>query len=64
MADKSEQSKQLITIHQKAVDNTLRIIDETKDLISRLKINLEDYEKLLDKQRKELDALLKDAKTK
>ena len=60
MAEENERIKQLITTHKKIVAKTQKIIDESKELVSLLKTDIERQEELLVQQRKELDKLLDD----
>ena len=58
MPGQSEESKQLIETHRRIVATTQRILTETKDLVSLLKIDIERQEKLLIAQHKGLEQLI------
>ena len=58
MAEQSEELKRVIAAHRKIVAATQKILDETRDLVSLLKGDIERQEKLLIAQREELDDLL------
>ena len=58
MAGQSEEAKQLIAAHRKIVAATQKILNETKELVSLLKGDIERQEELLIAQHKELDGLL------
>ena len=60
MREITEKSKNLIAAHQKVLDNTQRVIDETIELISRLNDDLLSHQKFLNQQRLEMDKLIED----
>ena len=58
MAKLSEESQEIITAHRKIIATTQKILNETKELVSLLKGDIERQEASLIAQHKELDALL------
>lgn len=46
--------------HKKVLEHSRRVIDETRKMVLRLKIDIENQEKILARQREAMDKMLRD----